>query len=1391
MQRSTFHNSTKPDEAVLQHLADSLIAAVRDRFRDSTQPGIRAGLRVTVNPLDATRIDISPGWGYTPNGERCWLKSSLLSISLTERSDQGIPTENWRIPTLGNGSYVDGTLNFVLLHYVEHDEHPLPRRDDPQISEYAIQTSRFEIEILTEQDYRALVGNDEWDASAVQDLGGGGFGLPAVPPFASNQFRVVIASVRARGPGQPILPSDVVSSDPGIAQPTDLTGARIISVSPNTPTGTGMLRWFAGSRTISWQAPSDAGPGPVGTIGDDVVTLRLESGSSVSGSLSIEVEIVPDSLPAIDIEEPIALVPRLEQSFPQPTQPRTVGGVVAKWVSTNTRLGDGALTFIAADQSLAWQAPGDVAAGPPVLIGAGGEFTVRSTTSAYVMRVFVSETGLPSVDTVEAIRVSGLYEQTFPIHTAVDLLHRSMVGSGIPTPRNPHGPTWSDIAESSGENIFEIHQDRFHVNGISIDADPAFLSCSVNEDAIDIATLDGDPKNRFLVAGQSYTQPRNVPSIQFSPAGVPELSGYYLVYIDPDGIARKARICEQLSFVDMAIGEDLPAEPPIRIMDVRRTTTTGNYGRIRYNADDCTFQYRGPGHATIGDRVAAASDITVTDADGDWIRLAIHMERLVNTVPTVRRDFQFFSDASVVNDQVVMPLAMVLWDHTNERFAHVQDLRRFATADVAQRFSRLLHEIDLAQGGAANLAEAMVREHHESHDNGISTRYAHGSFLDEDNTAYLVAQSGTSGSIQVLQPSSSYTRLRIRGRRHQYIAGKLDLIAGIPMVPVDEEPPNPGPLTWDFASEQADNGDVPESVACVIQVYVDEFARLGVHVRLRHTQDTSTKPIPAFAISDVSDSFPVGTHSLRCRVGVPSSAMTSLSIGIAGVWGPEVPIERDGRTTRLYSADGGSWVDVTNHFPIAQPLGDAQEDFEVLYPIPGDDRIELARVCYDGSDEVLRVVDTRPFGSIGERSNQVRRDDIQAMTHADGVVSGVEISWQDDTVNWTAGSAIVDGRLLPVAQGSYQNTNVGSSGLRRLFFSIEQDAGITISAGHQLVHSKRVHAEFAIAYIEDGGTNIEFVEDRRITPSPAPRSDASRRLISTSGVNGQLIRTGVAPASPFSSNDPSDLVGFDPLNYSSFHGFNVNMTADQRQGIQFWLDDEEKDGLLWMAIQKLDPATLPGSPYASTIPKQSQFAWFRVPAGPNPRSAAAIEFIGMNAFPIQVTKGGLTVFPAVSIELGEKMSLSSPGPGRAAINAIVSGGGGGGGGTTNEVHLFGEYLSGISDVLTGSDIRRYDLVNFGSFGKSGFAWWVMFVQIVVEGSTSPKARAFFNDQDLGVHESYSPGTGKWWHQVSLVGGADAINTSGNNIVQMQIEANGSKVSIDGRFMVVGLADLTP
>jgi len=157
-----------------------------------------------------------------------------------------------------------------------------------------------------------------------------------------------------------------------------------------------------------------------------------------------------------------------------------VTGVTISSAEAGTANGNGTLVFNFNDGTLTWTAPDDTT-GNPVNVLDGGFFELESFPSNKTLTVFVSSAILPVSNQTDTIQVQNLYYEDAPRHSSNDIHHRSLVGSGVPTPNNPHGLTLSDLG-ISGTPI-EEHQTLMHSNGIRRDSDITTLQAVVNTGA--------------------------------------------------------------------------------------------------------------------------------------------------------------------------------------------------------------------------------------------------------------------------------------------------------------------------------------------------------------------------------------------------------------------------------------------------------------------------------------------------------------------------------------------------------------------------------------------------------------------------------------------------------------------------------------------------------------------------------------------------------------------------------------------------------------------------------------------------------------------------------------------------------------------------------------------
>ena len=215
------------------------------------------------------------------------------------------------------------------------------------------------------------------------------------------------------------------------------------------------------------------------------------------------------------------------------SQPITVTGVSITGVSSNTAAGTGALAFTFVGTLLTWTPPGG-AIGPAVNVGGGGTFTLLGGGgSPPSITVEVISASLPGSDKSDSITITALYGQTVARFSADDWLHRSLKGTGTPTPTNPHGLKVSDLG---GIDILELetHQDIQHANGIWRGSGAGALALAINEIAAPDELVVTAPAgaDTYYVNGKRLTAILNT-SVSF--AAAPATAILYEVLVDDTG----------------------------------------------------------------------------------------------------------------------------------------------------------------------------------------------------------------------------------------------------------------------------------------------------------------------------------------------------------------------------------------------------------------------------------------------------------------------------------------------------------------------------------------------------------------------------------------------------------------------------------------------------------------------------------------------------------------------------------------------------------------------------------------------------------------------------------------------------------------------------------------
>lgn len=151
-------------------------------------------------------------------------------------------------------------------------------------------------------------------------------------------------------------------------------------------------------------------------------------------------------------------------------QPVVIRGVKVITVSNNTALGKGVLSYrydsVSQKGYLKWKAPLLGSFGEEVVIGSDGVYKLWDSLGVTYIQVEVSVADLLSESIDEELNIINMMEQgELRTGTMIDILHRSMMGGGMPSIRNPHGQTLDDLEPGEVQNM-QKHQVRFHSAGI-------------------------------------------------------------------------------------------------------------------------------------------------------------------------------------------------------------------------------------------------------------------------------------------------------------------------------------------------------------------------------------------------------------------------------------------------------------------------------------------------------------------------------------------------------------------------------------------------------------------------------------------------------------------------------------------------------------------------------------------------------------------------------------------------------------------------------------------------------------------------------------------------------------------------------------------------------------
>lgn len=250
---------------------------LRDRL-DNWEPGTHSGLRLTVNPVNTSRVDLSAGTGYALDGEFVEVLADQLNIQLADTAL--------------------GAVNWVVVFYTETKASPNPHETNGTIQPTENQRG-IRVRVLTPTDFDLLPLTDPTYASDAQDRA-------LLVGIVTGTGGALTSSSIEQPPAWRSVKYAVMANPP-------MSGVAIYKVSDDTPEGdTGALKLETAPLRLSWQAPTEAGFGPsVNIIADDTYTLTALGGST------IQVVVTVAALPTANTQVTVVVYGLYTQEVPR------------------------------------------------------------------------------------------------------------------------------------------------------------------------------------------------------------------------------------------------------------------------------------------------------------------------------------------------------------------------------------------------------------------------------------------------------------------------------------------------------------------------------------------------------------------------------------------------------------------------------------------------------------------------------------------------------------------------------------------------------------------------------------------------------------------------------------------------------------------------------------------------------------------------------------------------------------------------------------------------------------------------------------------------------------------------------------------------------------------
>lgn len=245
MKRTKYFADTAPGEDQLNFHVNSAVESIEERFLGTALPGVEIGLTVIPGSDPNSKINVGPGTGFVPNGDRIYVGSVITNRAFANTV---------------------GVKYYVAFLYVEVEDSPLPERFNP-VQHNTLVHDSYSLEVLTATQWAALTTSQRAERLLVAIITGTG----GVITTASIQNAVL--------PGKGVYSS----------QPVYITGVFVKRIDQNTASGTGSLSFALGSPpTLTWTAPGDSAGAPrlITGTGDYTLTSGLPGGTWIIVSVT-------------------------------------------------------------------------------------------------------------------------------------------------------------------------------------------------------------------------------------------------------------------------------------------------------------------------------------------------------------------------------------------------------------------------------------------------------------------------------------------------------------------------------------------------------------------------------------------------------------------------------------------------------------------------------------------------------------------------------------------------------------------------------------------------------------------------------------------------------------------------------------------------------------------------------------------------------------------------------------------------------------------------------------------------------------------------------------------------------------------------------------------------